>query len=533
MGEWFKQLPAKIVEFWNKYTAKQKTLFLSIVAAVVITLVALVFILNRTTYVDLATFEDTASCAEAANILEENGITIDVSNDALSIRVAEEQLSQARLLLGENGISSTSNDTDYKWLFDNSFNTTDSEKRLKAKINLQSEMEMDIRAIDGVKKASVTIDLPDTTNSIYSKEDSASVSVLLTTDGTFDEASVKGMAEYIRTSVGNADTDNITIIDHHGNLLFSGSSTSTIGLDTITVVQQVEEYYNSKIWNLMVNSGVYDEVSVSSSLNVTLSQKEIENLEYYSNTDDDTGPKDTYYYYLAENVDGTGGIVGTDANDEEITDYDLLDQAYGESTLNLIKETYSTSHTLTRTVEPVGTVDMTSSSMALYLTKYKVYEETQMKEDGLLDDMTFSEFKAANSEVEEVYNDPEMVAMLATATGMKDKNIYVVERIVPIFYPEVEESVPVQSIVSVALAVLIGILLLIVVFKSMRPEEVVEVEPELSVEALLATTKENQTLDDIEFSDKSPSKVMIEKFIDENPEAVAALLRNWLNDEWE
>ena len=36
MGEWFKQLPAKIVEFWNKYTAKQKTLFLSIVAAVVI-----------------------------------------------------------------------------------------------------------------------------------------------------------------------------------------------------------------------------------------------------------------------------------------------------------------------------------------------------------------------------------------------------------------------------------------------------------------------------------------------------------------
>ena len=67
----------------------------------------------------------------------------------------------------------------------------------------------------------------------------------------------------------------------------------------------------------------------------------------------------------------------------------------------------------------------------------------------------------------------------------------------------------------------------------MKPQEVIETEPELSVEALLATTKENQTLDDIEFSDKSASKQQIEKFVDENPEAVVALLRNWLNDDWE
>ena len=92
---------------------------------------------------------------------------------------------------------------------------------------------------------------------------------------------------------------------------------------------------------------------------------------------------------------------------------------------------------------------------------------------------------------------------------------------------------PVQSIVSIVLAVIIALLLLYVVFRSMKPEEVVEVEPELSVEALLATTKENQTLDDIEFSDNSASKAMIEKFVDENPEAVASLLRNWLNDDWE
>ena len=192
-----------------------------------------------------------------------------------------------------------------------------------------------------------------------------------------------------------------------------------------------------------------------------------------------------------------------------------------------------TSSTTTHTVKPVGEVDMANSSMALYLTKYEIYDEAQMKKDGLLDDISFSDFKAENSEIVETSNPPEIVTLLSNGTGIKEAKIYVIERIVPLFYEEESKPVPVQSIISIVLAVVIGLLLLFVVFKSMKTEEVVEVEPELSVEALLATTKENQTLDDIEFSDKSAAKIQIEKFVDENPEAVASLLRNWLNDEWE
>ncbi|MGN0151395.1 MAG: hypothetical protein ACI39Q_02880 [Wujia sp.] len=533
MREWFKQLPSRIVEFWNKYTAKQKTLFFSVVAAIVITLIALFWILNRTTYTRLSSFDDTAAASQAANVLKENGITYRVTDDALSIDVDENQLSQARLLMGENGISTSVNKTDYDWLFDNGFNTTDSEKKLKAKITKQSEMEADIRSIEGVTKASVTINLPDTTNTIYSKDQSASVSIMLTVNANFDRESAKTIAEYAKTCVGNSNTDNITIIDNQGTLLFSGTSSSNAATDVIQIEQQVEEYYNSKLWNLMVNSGVYDEVSVASNLDVNVSKEEMHRLEYYSNDDDDTGPMSTSYYYLAENTDGTGGVVGTDANGEEITDYNLLDNANGESKLNVVKQTFETSYVETTKVEPVGDVDMTNSSMAMYLTRYQIYNEDDMKEQGLLGDQTFAEFQAANSEVTETVNPQELVTMLATATGMREANVYVVERIVPIFYPSEEKTVPVQSIISIILAVIIGGLLLFVVFKGMKPEEVVEVEPELSVEALLATTKENQTIDDIEFSDNSASKTQIEKFVDENPEAVAALLRNWLNEDWE
>lgn len=533
MGEWFKQLPSKIVEFWKKYTAKQKTLFFSVAAAVIFTLVALVLLLNKTTYVTLTSFEDTAATAKAVNLLEENQIKHRTSKDALTIEVDEQQLSQARLLLGENGISTSVNNTDYDWLFDNGFNTTDSEKRMKAKINLQSNMAADISNLEGVTKATVTIHIPENINPITEERAKTSVSICLTTGSNFDSESVQAIAEYARTCVGDADTDDITIIDNHGKLLFSGSSSVAAANPTIMVEQQVEEYYNSKLWNLMVNSGVYNEVSVSANLDINISEKEMRNLEYYSNDVDDTGPKATYYYYLAENTDGTGGVVGTDANGEEITDYNLLDTANGESSLNLIKETYNTSYTETVTKEPVGNVDLTNSSMAMYLTKYDIYEEEVMEENGLLEGTTFAEFKADHQEATENVNDPSMVALLSKATGIKEANIYVVERIVPVFYPKEDAGVPMQSIISIILAVIIGLLLLFVVFKGMKTEEVIEMEPELSVEALLATTKENQSIDDIEFSDNSATKVMIDKFVDENPAAVATLLRNWLNEEWE
>ncbi|MBR4781159.1 MAG: flagellar M-ring protein FliF, partial [Lachnospiraceae bacterium] len=94
-----------------------------------------------------------------------------------------------------------------------------------------------------------------------------------------------------------------------------------------------------------------------------------------------------------------------------------------------------------------------------------------------------------------------------------------------------EEGMNFSLILEILLAALIVGLLLFVVFRAMKPAEVVETEPELSVERLLATTRENQSLEDIEFGEKSETRKMIEKYIDENADAVAALLRNWLNDD--
>ena len=79
--------------------------------------------------------------------------------------------------------------------------------------------------------------------------------------------------------------------------------------------------------------------------------------------------------------------------------------------------------------------------------------------------------------------------------------------------------------------IIILALLAFVILRSMRTGEEVEEEEELSIENLLQSTQEPE-LEDINVDDKSDARKIIEKFVDENPDAAANLLRNWLNDDW-
>ena len=123
---------------------------------------------------------------------------------------------------------------------------------------------------------------------------------------------------------------------------------------------------------------------------------------------------------------------------------------------------------------------------------------------------------------------------MAAATGIAENNIQirVVEK--PVFEAAVGGSFSdnVTNYLMIILTVLIAALLVFVIIKGTSPVEVTEMEPELSVEDLLATTQDDANLEEIELGDKSETRVMIEKFVDENPEAVALLLRNWINEEW-
>lgn len=533
-----KTIQTSLVEFWNRFTSKQKTLIITISAAVIFTLVALVVLLNRTKYVELVTFDNTADAASAQEILNEKGIKFTVSGNGLTFTVDEKSEAAARLALGENNIATNKN-TDRDWLFNNSMSTTDRERQLKEKIVTQNDLSSDLEQIDGVKQASVQITIPDSTNSLLSENKEATASVLLITTGDFSAESVEGIANMVATSLGNKTTNSVRIIDQTGALLFGGDNDTATArgaaTQTVKITNEVTTNLEDRIRSLLVNSGVYNDAEVTANLDLTLDEEAIENVRHYTeDTEDDTGPKTSYYYYNAENTDGTSGIPGTDSNDDTVNDYEILNGALGNSNANVIKEEYNDSVETTTTKKAIGRVNTDNSSMAVVLSRYVIYDEANMKKAGQLRGTSFEAFQEENDERKAIEVDEELYTLIAKASGIATEDISIHAYEVPLFYPrEMSAADMATNYLQFVLAILIVALLCFVVFKGMKPVEITELEPELSVEALLATTKENQSLEDIEFSDKSATRQQIERFVEENPEEVALLLRNWLNDEWE
>ena len=87
------------------------------------------------------------------------------------------------------------------------------------------------------------------------------------------------------------------------------------------------------------------------------------------------------------------------------------------------------------------------------------------------------------------------------------------------------------NVASIIMLIVILALLAFVVFRSMNANRKTTEDEELSVESLLQSTPEPE-LEDIDVEEKSETRKLIEKFVDEQPEAAAQLLRNWLSEDW-
>lgn len=163
-------------------------------------------------------------------------------------------------------------------------------------------------------------------------------------------------------------------------------------------------------------------------------------------------------------------------------------------------------------------------------TRWVVYDEDELKDSGQLKGTTFEKFKSAHSDPVQVDATQDEIDLIAKATGIQSSAIKLVCYERPQFVESQKKGFGLTDILQILLAVLIFALLGYVVFRSTRKQKVEEPEPELSVDALLAATSDNddENLEDIGYSEKSETRKLIEKFVDENPDAAALLLRNWL-----
>ena len=530
----------KFLAFWDKYTTKQKTLIISVVLAIFFAIVLLSYFLTRPVYTELVKLSgDTASTFDSA--LSSGGIDYKKESDSKGntvFSVEQSQYSDAVLLMGENKIT----DTEMSWddAFNNDMTVSSAEKQTKATLALQSSIRKGLMNFDGVEDATVYVNRPTDDGTIFSekKETSVSASLKLAKGSEITSETAQAIAYYLANAVGNSTTDNIILTDTTGNLLYGQKEDNTLGGSVSGSDDYKEKLRNTfckNVSNMLMKAG-YDDVQIGSA-NIKFNMDKVTELvkTYTANEGQDQGLYSSSYNYKSTGNSGSGGVPGTDSNGDQT---DTMIQSTGSSNSEITLDTYKylPNETVQNIEHEVGAVEPDQSSIGIVLTKYNVIKEETLESQGLLKDTTFEEYVNNNSAVTDLQVPEELITLVSAATGIATNNITIQIKQKPVY--EAKESSSFMDNASnylmVILTLLIAGLLVFVIIKGTSPVEVTELEPELSVEDLLATTQEDdkQNLDEIELSDKSETRQLIEKFVDENPEAVALLLRNWINEDW-
>ncbi|MFV0464714.1 MAG: flagellar M-ring protein FliF C-terminal domain-containing protein [Lachnospiraceae bacterium] len=525
----------KVKSWWTNFNSKQKTILISVLGIIIVALGILAFVMSKPNLVTLITSQDATQAASVKDLLDENNITYQLSQDGLTFYVEAADEANASILLGSNDIPTQGYSIDN--VFDGSFSTTESDKNKKYQLYLEEKFAEELKSISNVEQASVSLSIPENDGTIISQDQETYASVILHLSSDMTEDQAFGIAKFIATEVGNDSTDNVLIIDSNGNVLFSGGDSDTnagIANSRLSIESKAENLVRSDVKNVMLGTNIYDNVEVGLNLAMSFDTEEYTDHRYYVEDGLSQGYLDSETTYESETTNGTGGVPGTDSNNDTTT-YVVEDADNSSSTVSEVTRDYLPNEELTQRTTPAGEIDLTTSSISVVATTYVVYDEVTLSADGTLGDQTFDQFVAANGERVKTTVDEELFTMVSNATGVPEANITIIAYDVPFFKYASTTSANVMDYLQIVLAVLIFALLGFVVFRSMRRTEERVTEPEVSLEALLESTKETTGInrEDIDFAEKSETRVLIEKFVEENPDAAASLLRNWLQDEWD
>lgn len=542
MPEQVQNILNKILEWWKKFNTKQKALLISLTSVVLLALVILAVVMTRPTYVSLYDAADNKEAAAIKELLDSDG-TLDYKvSGTTHFEINAKQESEANMLLGTNDYATNGynlSKADLSKVVNGSFSTTEADKQKLYKDYLETKLAEDLAAQDLIESATVSLDIADDDGTLISRMQESSASVSLRLTGSISDTQAYSIARFVATQLGNNSTDKVTIIDQKtSKIIYSGADQDS---DLTLLSSQLDEQerraasIKSDIKDALAESGLFSNVEVG--LNLDMSFQDVEDVvhTYWHNEGMDNGEITSQEIYSASGTGDVGGVPGTYSNSDNTSYY--TGGTDGEWSVSNQKTLYSPNEEIKTTTSKGGTINRENCSAAVVAVRNVVYEEDVLKASGALEDMSWEEYKAANGDNRLVENEEEMasyVSMVAKVVGCDESAVEFLCIEKPIFVDSEGNGRTLTDILQIALAVLIFALLGFVVFRSTRKQKETEPEPELSVEALLESTAEAEDeLEDIGYSEKSETRILIEKFVDEKPDAAALLLRNWLNEDWE
>lgn len=530
MPEKIKEILQKVIDWWNKFTSRQKTIIIGLAATVIFAFAIIIYVTSQPQYTALITCENASKAAEVESLLTGANIKYKASSDGLKFSVETSQYPTAVWALGSAGYGA--DEYTIQQALNGSISTTASDKEKLSQEAYESKIEKNLTSFSNVKSADVLLHIPEQNGTLIREKQESSAYIKLELDGTFTSANAANVARAVATWLGNETTSNITILDSDSNLLFAGGddySTAGIAGSMQELQNQGQSMVAFQVKNVLLGTNQFSQVEVTCSLDMDYSNYEETAKRYTVEEGREEGYLSHRETFESENENSGSYVPGTDSNDEQV--YVSPDSGNSSSTQTEKLEDFLPNENIQYKVTPAGAIDYSNSHMSISLIRYREYREEDVKRQGLLDGITWEEFKLNNAADVKLEVDEDYYNMAHNATRIPRENISIVSYESPVFVDKPGFSMDWTTILSIVMLIVILALLGFVVLRSMSGKRQAAEEEELSVENLLQSTPEAD-LEDIDVETKSETRKLIEKFVDENPESAAALLRNWLSEDW-
>lgn len=334
----------KIKGFWNKQPPKKRLLFGVSAGGILLVAVMATIVLNmpKMGYKVLYPGISNSEAMQVYATLQEMGVQPEINKQG-ELMVPTDQWDGLLFQLAGRGYPKTTLSYD-TFLNNTGFMTTEYEKKQAMIFQLQDRLQQTLMMQEGIDRAVVTFNIPETSNYIWDQnnqaESSAGITVTMKPGFELSPERVNAIRNLTASSVPKMQPENVVVVDGATGIEISATDLSETGLyntKRLEFERQVEKAIEDNIKRLL--SGKYGPDGVQAVAKVSLDyDKMITERKEYVPQDNGNGVINHYeeQYSLSGNVPASG-IVGEENNtdvpqypnqdgtgDIPVTDYNKL-----------------------------------------------------------------------------------------------------------------------------------------------------------------------------------------------------------------
>ena len=550
MPDILKRIFDPVVNKWKSLNNKQRLSMGAVGLGIIIAISVTLFLALRPNWIMLINDRNWIEIAQMQAALDAQGIRNRPNALQNGIYVDYSQRFAARTVITLEELSPREDHFTWPDALDTGIGTTDSERRQMAILATEGDIARMIEATQGINRAIVNVNAPIVRPFDQTAPPPTAV-IQVSTSRSFTADEGRNFALMAAHSINGLTLENVVVFDQNARTLFNGSN--DLNNDPGSIAQDAQNQHTMQTeWNLnRMFSFLFDEVVATANFAFDARQYNERISEVFSVPDgmEGTGIPFANRELRSQFEGRTGGAApGLGANDlTPPIGYAIGNEGLTTGSQREIDQQLAINRT--QEIERAGQGWVIPEESSVSITAHRLQDVSQelwMAEDSTRTQQDWDRHKQANANfwsINSTFGEFEHVRESAAAVAGIP-----IERVVLNIWEGYNfiDTIPSETDIPLIVALIILALLLLMFAYGLllRPRiianEEEEAEPELSVEDLLVTTQleeekdeEARQLEEIDYFKENEIKRHIEKFVNEKPEAVAALLRNWINiEEW-